>query len=50
MSNSEIIVPKSREFFEKFDFVSQANEMMDQVLNYKEMMMEYSCAITMSLT
>ena len=45
MGNNEIIIPKSREFFEKFDFVSQANEMMDQVLNYKEMMMEYSCAI-----
>ena len=45
MSNNEIIIPKSGEFFEKFDFVSHANEMMDQVLNYKEMMLEYSCAI-----
>jgi len=39
------ILPKAEQIFEQFDLVAQANDMMDQVLDYKELMMEYSCAI-----
>ena len=39
------MLPKAEQIFERFDLVAQANDMMDQVLDYKELMMEYSCAI-----
>lgn len=45
MNTNEIMLAQSKKIMEEFDLVSQANEMMDEILNYKEMMMEYSCAI-----
>ena len=43
--HKELLTVKTKQIFEQMDLVAQANDMMDLVLDYRELLMEYSCAI-----